>query len=91
MNDGDLRMLGARDGLLHALVAIDMVIGRIDSPYRQIDPRHVRLRAQRDEVLRPLREIRDRLKKEHDDTLAAYEKTRTPKTANTTTPGDQQC
>lgn len=68
-------MLGARDGLLHALVALKVAIGQIEHRYEGTPPQHVRVLAQRERILRPLREVRDRLKKDHDETLAAYKKT----------------
>lgn len=71
---GDLRMLGTRDGLAHALVWVRGQINAIDGPYRQIDQRHTRKRAARDAVLRPLKELESRIAEAHADCVAAYEK-----------------
>lgn len=74
--DGDLRMLGANDGFAHALILVRNQIASIDGRYAPpIHPLHVRKRAQRDAVLKPLREIESRLAEWHRDTRAAYDKT----------------
>lgn len=75
--DGDLRMLGASDGLSHALILVRGKIENIDGRYSPgIHPKHVRKRAARDAVLRPLKELEARLAASHAETLAAYDKTR---------------
>lgn len=72
---GDLRMLGTRDGLMHALVWVRQHIGAIDGTYApRIHPRHKRKRAARDAVVRPLRELEQRLAKSVEDTKAAYKR-----------------
>ena len=78
MRDGDLRMLGACDGFAHALVWVRGQIAAIDGNYApRIDPRHIRKRAARDAILRPLKAIEVRLFDSHTKTRAAYEKTKT--------------
>lgn len=73
--DGDLRMLGARDGLAHALIWVREHIRRIDGLYApRIEPRHTRKRSSRDAVLRPLKELEAMLAKGHSETQAAYDK-----------------
>lgn len=77
MSDGDMRMLGARDGLAHALIWVRGKIAQIDGLYSiKINPRHTRKRAARDAVLRPLKEIEARILKSHDETKAAYDRSR---------------
>lgn len=74
--DGDLRMLGARDGLAHALIWVRQHIGIIDGPYSpRIHPRHTKKRAARDAILRPLKELEQRIAKSHAETQEAYRKT----------------
>ncbi len=76
--DGDLRMLGARDGLAHALIWVRQHIGSIDGSYApRIHPRHIRKLAARDAILRPLKELEARIAKSHAETMAAYERSRT--------------
>lgn len=76
-HDGDLRMLGARDGLSHALVWVRNQIDSIDGRYApRIHPLHRRKRSHRDNVLRPLKELEARLAKGLAETQAAYEKSR---------------
>lgn len=75
--DGDMRMLGARDGLAHGLIWVRDAIARIDGLYApRIDPRHTRKRAARDAVLRPLKALEARFADSHAKTQAAYENTR---------------
>ena len=74
--DGDMRMLGAVDGFAHVLVWLRTAIGQINDPYRPIDPRHVRKLAAREAILRPLRELEQRVAKSHSDTREAYDKSR---------------
>jgi hypothetical protein len=71
---GDLRMLGTRDGLVHALIWVRNEIISIDGPYRKLDPRHTRKRAERDAVLRPLKALEARLAEAHKNCQAAYDK-----------------
>lgn len=71
--DGDMRMLGTRDGLAHALIWVRGAIASIDGIYApRIDPRHKHKRAARDAVLRPLKELEARIAKSHAETMAAY-------------------
>lgn len=73
MSDGDLRMLGTRDGLAHALIWVRDHIERINGRYApRIDPRHVRKLAAREAVLRPLKELEARIAKSHAETQEAY-------------------
>lgn len=77
LRDGDLRMLGARDGLAHALIWVRESIGRIDGLYApRIHPLHIKKRAARDAILRPLKELEARIADSHTRTQAAYELTR---------------
>lgn len=72
--DGDMRMLGVRDGLAHSLIWVRNEIARIDGRYAPtIHPRHVRLRKRRDEILRPLQELERRIASSHADVVKAYE------------------
>ena len=74
MSDGDLRILGARDGFLHVVSDIRLRIGHIN--YRPIDRRHVRKLAERERILAPLRELEEKFLKQMHDCLAAWEKSR---------------
>lgn len=75
--DGDLRMLGTRDGLAHALIWVHGQIARIDGPYSpRIHPLHKKKRAARDAILQPLIELQERIAKAHREITEAYEKTR---------------
>lgn len=83
MSDGDMRMLGARDGLAHALIWVRGKIAGIDGQYApKIDPRHTRKRAARDAILRPLKELEAQILKSHDETRAAYDRSRSDPTPN---------
>lgn len=78
-SDGDLRMLGTRDGLAHAMIQVRQAIGRINGQYSpRIDPRHVRKLAAREAVLRPLQDLNLWLTCQHMAVMEAYEKSRTP-------------
>lgn len=80
-SDGDLRMLGTCDGLAHALIWVCNHISQIDGLYAQrIDSRHVHKRAARDAILRPLKELEAQIAKSHNETMIAYENTRTTTT-----------
>lgn len=77
LSDGDLRMLGARDGLSHALIWIRDQIARIDGHHAlRIGPRHIRKRAARNAVLLPLRELEARIAKSLAEMQTAYDKSR---------------
>lgn len=74
--DGDLRMLGAADGLSHALIWVREQISGIDGIYAPlIRHRHHKRRAARDAILRPLKELEQRIAKSHTETRAAYQRT----------------
>jgi hypothetical protein len=76
-NAGDLRILGARDGYVSALIWVRSQIYAIDGRYAPgIHPRHKRKRSARDAVLRPLKELEARLNEAQQDAIAAYEKSR---------------
>lgn len=76
-SDGDLRMLGVRDGFAHTMIRVRNIIGQIDGLYSQrIDARHVRKRAARDAVLRPLKELDTWLTEQHASVVVAYERSR---------------
>ena len=55
-HDEAMRVLGARDGYIGALLKVRTQIGNI-THYQPIDPRHVRKIAAREKLLRPLREL----------------------------------
>lgn len=79
MSDGDLRMLGARDGYAHALVRVRQSISRLAGRYSPgIHPRHVRKLAARDAKVKLLREIEEWLVERHSETRDAYLKTTQP-------------
>lgn len=78
-DEGDLRILGSRDGLVHALIKVRQHIGAIDNQYNKIDPRHVRKRAARDAVTHPLKEVAQYLDQAQKDCQAAYKKSCGPK------------
>jgi hypothetical protein len=64
------RLLGACDGYAKAIVAVKLQIGRIN--YSPINKRYVRRIAQREAVLRPLREILASLINQHASCKSAY-------------------
>lgn len=66
------RLLGARDGYIHALAAVRLKIGHI--AYYPIDKRHVRKIAEREAILKPLRELDARLQDDLNGCKAAYDK-----------------
>lgn len=66
------RLLGARDGYLHALVSVRLKIGYIN--YYRIDPRHVRKIAEREAILQPLRDIEQRLHTDMSKCQEAYDR-----------------
>lgn len=65
------RLLGARDGYIHALAAIRLKIGHIT--YYPIDKRHVRKIAEREAILKPLRELDAKLQDDLNGCKVAYE------------------
>lgn len=73
MKEGDLRMLGASDGMAHVLVDLKFAIGRI--MHHPIPARHIRRIKAREEVLRPLRELQAKYQKAFEETRAAYQRT----------------
>lgn len=73
--DGIMRMLGSRDGLLHALVLVEAVIERYHGPYRgNFNPKHTRKIAERDAIVGPMREIAKILDTNMRECLRVYEK-----------------
>ena len=75
LGDGDMRMLGARDGLAQAIVAIERELGGLYH-YRNINPRHTRRIANRERIAAPLRSLAARLREQLADVMTAYEKSR---------------
>lgn len=58
----DLRMIGTRDGLVHALLNVRDIIQRYDGPYApKIHARHTRKLAERERILEPLRALERRI------------------------------
>jgi len=80
LEDGDMRMLGAADGFVHAIADVRTKIWHLTA-YQPIHPRHVRKLAAREKLLRPLRELEARWMQNLSDCRAAYEKSREPKPA----------
>lgn len=76
MGDGDLRMLGARDGLVSGLLAVRAEIRA--RMYYPIDRRYTRKIAAREAILRPLRDVEKRLVESFDAVKLAYEKSLQP-------------
>ena len=72
MNEGDLRMLGARDGLISGLLVVRAEI-RLRT-YYPIDRRHKRKIEAREAILRPLRDVEQRLVESLGAVITAYEK-----------------
>lgn len=77
-SDGDIRMLGAVDGYAHALIHLrSNLIAPIDGHYSPaIHPRHTRKLAAKAAKLKPLRDLEKWLMERHQETRAAYEKTK---------------
>lgn len=72
-HDEAIRVLGARDGLAHALIAVNLQIAYIIGPYSpRIHPRHTRKMAERERRLRPLRELQERFTEQHRACQEAY-------------------
>lgn len=68
------RVLGARDGYIHALLRVRAQIGYIAGPYSPgIHPRHVRKLAERERRLRPLRELEKIFEESHRACQASYD------------------
>lgn len=73
--DGVSRLLGSRDGILHALCLVESFIARYHGPYRgNFPPRHVRKIKQRDAIVGPMREIAAILDRDMRECLLAYQK-----------------
>lgn len=68
--DGDMRMLGVRDGYIHAIADLRQKIGSIT--YYPINPRHTRKLATREAVLKPLRELDKKMTVDFEAVRAAY-------------------
>jgi len=77
MDDSDLRILGASDGYVHALVHLRMyLIAPIDGPYSPgIHPRHTRKLAAKTARLKPLREFEAWLVARHLECKEAWDRT----------------
>lgn len=71
MSSGDLRMLGARDGLISALLIVRGEIRELLST--PINPRHSRRMEKRRNILERLRRVEGELAKELQKVTAAYE------------------
>lgn len=69
------RLLGARDGYIHSLLAIRGVIGRFHGQYTgQFHPRHVRKIAHRDAVTKPLRDLEAQIEADMRRCQEAYQR-----------------
>ncbi len=56
------RLLGACDGYIHAIIDLKCKIESYHGQYRgNFHPRHVRLIERRDAIVRPMRELHDKL------------------------------
>ena len=66
------RLLGARDGYIHAIAAIRLRIGQIN--YRPINARHVRQIKARELILAPLRELDAKLTADLRECQEAYKR-----------------
>ena len=76
-DDGDLRMLGARDGLASALVHLRcQTMASLKQERQRLDPRHVRKIAENERRLRPLLELDRWLETQVGEVDKAYKKTR---------------
>jgi hypothetical protein len=69
------RLLGARDGIVQALLAVRSMRERFHSQYRgNFHPRHVRKIAERDAITAPLRELEASLDADQKRCMEAYER-----------------
>lgn len=67
------RLLGACDGYIHAMLAVQKTIGRFDSAYvGRFNLRHTRKIAKRDAITKPLRELAASLEVDLRRCQAAY-------------------
>ena len=74
--DGDMRMLGAVDGIAHALIDVRQQIGIIDGIYApRILNHHKKKRATLDPIPTPLKDLEIKIPQKHPDTRAAYQRT----------------
>jgi len=75
-SDNELsRLLGARDGYVHAILAVRSMIHRFHSQYTgNFHPRHVRKIAARDAITDPLRELEASLEADHKRCKEAYDR-----------------
>lgn len=71
-SDALSRLLGACDGYIHAIVDIRLRISHLK--YYRIEPRHIRKIAQRDAVIKPLRDLEAKLEADLRSCQAAYKK-----------------
>ncbi|UEM16781.1 hypothetical protein J4G43_022735 [Bradyrhizobium barranii subsp. barranii] len=69
------RLLGARDGYIHALLAVRSMRQRFHSQYTgNFHPRHVRKIAERDAITAPLRELEASLDADQKRCSEAYDR-----------------
>ena len=69
------RLLGARDGYIHSLLAIRGEINRYHSQYTgQFHPRHVRKIARRDAITKPLRDLAAQIEADMQRCQEAYQR-----------------
>lgn len=69
------RLLGARDGYIHSLLAIRGMIHRFDGTYAgRFDPRHVRKIERRDAITKPLRELANSIEADMNRCQEAYQR-----------------
>lgn len=71
----EIRLLGARDAAVGALIAVRAEIGYF-THYNHIPPRHTKRLARREEILAPLRRLEERMVKEVERIKKALDETR---------------
>lgn len=74
--DALARLLGARDGTIHALIKVREHIARYDPPYTPIPPHHVRRLSKRKLQADPLRLLAKELEQEVANLRLAYDQRR---------------
>lgn len=65
-----MRLLGVRDGYIHAICDLKIKIGHIN--YDRIDPRFVRQVRQREAILKPMRDLLQKFEADFHSVQAAY-------------------
>lgn len=69
------RLLGAKDGYVHSLLAIRGMIQRYHGTYTgQFHPRHVRKIERREAITKPMRELADRIEADMRRCQEAYQR-----------------